>query len=240
MTDGDYGSGQPPEISVVLMAFNENATLAKVMTAVLDVLASMSATHEVIVIDDGSTDGTRETAARMAEHEPSCSVVVHRANLGLGEVYRSGFMVAKGQYLTFLPADGQFPPENIPVLYKAARGRDAAFGFMEQRRDGGLAASLSAIERLMCRALLGPMPRFQGIFMLRRDILPELKLRSDGRGWGILMELAAKVHQGDYEASSVRTTVVPRISGVSKVRNVQTVIANARELLTLGLMRIRA
>jgi len=237
MTDSHPDGLSQPTVSVVLMAYNESPSVRQVLRAVQQVLARMETSYELIVIDDGSTDGTRELVESEAARGTGIVVVSHDANQGLGAVYRSGFAAAHGTYVTFLPADGQFPPENIQVLFDAVEDHDAVFGFVDNRRDGLFATALSAVERGVCRVVLGPMPRFQGIFMLRREVLAELTLLSRGRGWGIVMELAARIHQGGYRARSVRTSVIRRTTGTSKVRNVRTIVANARQLLRLGATR---
>src|SRR5262249_48668612 len=71
--------------------------------------------------------------------------------------------------------------------------------------DSWLAKGLSLGERLLYRLLFGRFPRFQGIFMIRRRLLGELPLLSDGRGWGIVMELILRAARGPYALVRVPT-----------------------------------
>jgi hypothetical protein len=77
------------------------------------------------------------------------------------------------------------------------------------------------------------MPIFQGIFMIRRAILADVPLASEGRGWAVVMELILKVSRGPYRIRSVANELRPRLSGESKVNNVRTIAANLRQILVL-------
>ena len=94
-----------------------------------------------------------------------------------------------------------------------------------------MAQAASGIERVLYRVLLGPMPRFQGIFMLRREVLSRIPLWSQGRGWGILMEMVFRVSQSGCRVVSRPTPYRPRATGSSKVMNLRTAMENLRQLL---------
>ncbi|HSE65820.1 MAG TPA: hypothetical protein VLB12_02460, partial [Gemmatimonadales bacterium] len=82
-------------------------------------------------------------------------------------------------------------------------------------------------------ALFGGMPRLEGVFMLRREILSRLPLKSQGRGWTIVWELLLRAHRGGYRIVGCPITMQPRTHGVSKVNNLRNVAANVRQLLVL-------
>jgi hypothetical protein len=77
------------------------------------------------------------------------------------------------------------------------------------------------------------MPRFQGIMMIRRELLRDIPLSSTGRGWAVVMEFILKAARAGARIDSVPTTVRPRSHGESKVNNWRTIVANLRQLLTL-------
>jgi hypothetical protein len=92
---------------------------------------------------------------------------------------------------------------------------------------------LSGAERVAYRVLLGPMPRFQGVFMVRREALARVRLHSEGRGWAIVMELVARAARSGWRMRSLPTTIRPRRSGVSKVQNVRTIWSNLLQVVAL-------
>src|SRR5688572_27054208 len=176
-----------PALDVVVMAYNEVASLASTCDEILATVRRLPVTPTVIIVDDGSTDGTGERADEIATREPEVRVIHHPANQGLGGVYRTGFRDTTGSLLTFFPADGQFPAEIIKSFLPRIADADLVLGYLPRRSDL-VGKALSLVERILYWALLGPMPRFQGIMLIRRDLLARTALRSSGRGWAVVME----------------------------------------------------
>jgi dolichol-phosphate mannosyltransferase len=163
---------------------------------------------------------------------PDVRVVHHPSNGGLGAVYRTGFAQARGELISFFPADGQFPASILETFVPAIEGHDLVLGYVS-RRDSRLGRTLSAAERMAYRLLLGPIPRFQGVFLVRREALARVSLRSEGRGWAIVMELLVRATRAGWKMRSLPIPIRPRRSGVSKVHNVRTIWSNLRQVVAL-------
>ena len=233
MTEGTGGAGAAePEVSVVVMAYNEAETIESVLAELVGVLAASGRSHELLIVDDGSTDATREAASRFAAGYRAARLVCHPENRGLGGVYRTGFSEARGRFLSFFPADGQFPAVILAEFLAVAEESDLVLGYLPERADR-LGRWLSGMERLLYRAFLGPLPRFQGIFLVRRALLSAMPLVSRGRGWGIVMEMIVRARRGQARILSRPTSWRPRRSGASKVANLRNITANLQQLLTL-------
>jgi glycosyltransferase involved in cell wall biosynthesis len=220
-------------LTTVVMAYNEAANLRTAVEELVGALESLGTSYELLIINDGSSDSTGEVADGLAKKHPRARVVHHEVNQGLGGVYRSGFTESRGNLVTFFPADGQFPATIIPDFFQAAAEADIVLGYIPDRKDSLVARVLSWGERCLYRFLFGPIPKFQGILMFRRRILDDIHLKSDGRGWVILMEFIVRCSRAGYRIVSRPTMIRPRLSGASKVNNLRTIHANLRQILAL-------
>lgn len=215
------------------MAYNEQGTTAEFIREMHAELSALSIDYEVLIVDDGSTDGTSEIADDIAAELHNLRVIHHVENSGLGQVYRTGFEQAEGDFLTFFPADGQFPASIVGQFLPHMDEVDMVLGYLPMRNSSLLAKTLSRVERILYNMLFGPMPRFQGITMFRRQLLSEIELKSLGRGWTVLMEFILRVARSDKQIRSLPTEMRPRTSGSSKVNNLRTIWANLREMARL-------
>lgn len=111
------GGTGPPEVSVVLPARDEAAGLPAVLRGVTEALAGAGISHEIVVVDDGSADGTGE-AARKA----GARVLRHPLPLGNGAAVKAGIRAARGEVVALMDADGQHDPADLPRLLAALGG----------------------------------------------------------------------------------------------------------------------
>lgn len=224
-----------PQVTVIVMAYNEAATLESVVVEIGDTLSSATLDYEILIVDDGSKDGTSAIADAVSSKDARVRVIHHEVNRGVGEVYRSGFAGARGALVTFLPADGQFPATIVPMMVNEAGEADLVLGYLpEQQGTRSLTGKmLSAAEKLFYRVLFGAMPKFQGVLMFRRALLDEVRLTSTGRGWTVLTELIVRGMRRGWRMRSVPTPLRKRMAGESKVNNLRTVLANVRQALAL-------
>jgi glycosyltransferase involved in cell wall biosynthesis len=215
------------------MAYNEVESVVTVTRALHAVLSALPAPFELLLIDDGSSDGTSQAVDALADELPSVRAVHHPENRGLGGVYRTGFSEARGDFITFFPADGQFEAGLVSEFFSLITSHDLVLGTLP-KRQGSLGKVLSLTERLLYRSLIGPMPEFQGLFMIRKAVLDAVPLLSTGRGWGIVMELILRVARANrYRIVNHPTRLLPRRFGHSKANTWRNIVANTRQLLTL-------
>src|SRR5438876_118089 len=109
-----------PELSIVVPAFNEAGNLERVIERTISTLdnAAWLRGYEVIVVDDGSGDGTGQLAEQLAGTHRAVSVVHHAANRGFGAAVRSGYAAAHGRFVSVVPADGEVGVDQALTLLK--------------------------------------------------------------------------------------------------------------------------
>lgn len=175
-------TAEPVRVSAVLPAFNEEANLPRAVPALEQALARTTAGYEIVVVDDGSRDGTAQVLRDLQAGRPALRVVTHSRNRGYGAAVRSGFDAARYEWVFLMDADNQFDPNDIGALVARADQADIVTGYREHRRDP-LARRLNAWAFFtLVRVLFGRLVRDVNCAfkLIRRDLLRSLDLRSDG------------------------------------------------------------
>ncbi len=206
-------SSKRPRVSVVVPAYNEAGNVGEVVEAVAQAFAALGVEGELVLVDDGSTDGTAEEAAVAAQRHPFMRVLTHRRNLGLTEALETGFRAARGEVVMLLPSDMESDPrEDIPkLLAKLEEGYDVVAGWRQGRRDGKVLASriYNAVSRWLFQVQAHDM---NWIKAFRREVVEDLlPLRSDWHRF-VLMIAASK----GYRVGEVQVNYYPRRRGRSK------------------------
>lgn len=117
-----------PKLSIVIPVFNEAATVRSLVNTVAAVHLDLE--KEIIVVDDASTDGTRQVLEKMAAENPALKAQYHAVNRGKGAALRTGFSVATGDWILIQDADLEYDPQEYPrLLAPILEGRaDVVFG----------------------------------------------------------------------------------------------------------------
>ena len=123
-------------LSVVVPCFNEEGNIARVVGQAADVGRRLASELEIIVVDDGSTDGTAKVLTALAEMIPELKIVPHPHNRGYGVAVRSGLERAAMDYVFLTDGDGQFDLEDLPGAIHLLREHDVVAGYRTHRQDG--------------------------------------------------------------------------------------------------------
>lgn len=183
-----------PALSVVLPIHNERECIAEVVDELEGVLRSMDLEFEVVVIDDGSTDGSAAIVSALAVSRPWMRVVLLRRNCGQSAALDAGFRFSRGELIVTMDSDGQNDPADIPRLLGAMNqhGADFVSGYRRTRRDGLIMRKLpSRIANTMIRAVTGTRLRDLGcsLKLYRRELINDLHLYGEmHRFIGVLIE----------------------------------------------------
>lgn len=125
-----------PAISIVVPALNEVESLPHLHEELTDVLASLGKTYEIIVVDDGSTDGTTQLCRDLAQRDPLLTHIELRRCFGKAMALQAGFRAARGDIIFTMDADLQDDPREIPrFLEMLERDFDVVSGWKAKRHD---------------------------------------------------------------------------------------------------------
>lgn len=204
------------DVSVLIPARNEAGNIPTLLDKVAKAFGGpllAGRACELVLIDDGSSDGTGDLAASLAGQYPFLRLLRHRRNRGLTAALRTGFRAVRGEVIVFLPADLESDPEeDIPkLLAKIEEGFDVVAGWRQGRADGKVFAS-GIYNRVSQRLFHVHVHDMNWIKAFRREVIEALPpLRSDWHRF--LLQIAA--YQG-FRIGEVPTTWHRRQAGHSK------------------------
>ena len=202
-------------VTIVIPAFNEAGHVAEQIRAVQAVMRDTGWEFEIVVVDDGSTDGTAERAI-----VTGARVLRHRRNRGYGAALKRGIAVARYDWILITDADGTYPAEAIPALLQAAPGNDMVVGARTGKR-----VKIPWVRRLpkwilqrLASYLAGQrLPDINsGLRIMRRDLVERYHLLlPSGFSFTTTITLAAACN--DHQVDHVVIDYHPRL-GTSKIR----------------------
>jgi glycosyltransferase involved in cell wall biosynthesis len=171
--------GDRPRLSVVVPAMNEAGNIPALHRAIADVLDATGITFELILVDDGSTDGTWTAIEALSERDPRVVGLRHRRNFGKARGLAPGFAAATGDLILTMDADLQDDPAEIPrFLTKLDEGFDLVSGWKQRRQDPLGKTLPSRLFNATVRAVSGvPLHDFNcGFKIYRADVVRSIRL----------------------------------------------------------------
>ena len=200
-----------PACTVIIPAYNEEEGLGVVLDKLFN---TVDESYEVIVVDDGSTDRTKEIASRFP-----CEVISHGINRGKAAAVKTGIATAHGRNLVFVDADDTYPVELVPEIARAVDEFDMVVTSRAEGRE-----NIPLFNRLGNRVFCGlvrylygfmtsdPLTGFYGV---KKSVL--LNMNLDSSGFGVETELAIKSGRMGLKVREIPIKYRPRI-GESKLR----------------------
>jgi len=142
-------------LSVVLPAYNEENNIKDTVLSCLSCLGSRFEKFEIIVVNDGSQDGTEEITRDLSHNNPRIKLVTHTVNLGYGSALRSGFDNASHDYIFLMDSDGQFNINEIDLLLESANESTVVIGYRKNRADPIIRKLNQKLYHLYIRLMFG-------------------------------------------------------------------------------------
>lgn len=225
------------ELSVFLPIFNEEENIESVVLAIEKVLQDVAAEWELIIVNDGSTDGSAEMIDKLAESEKRIRVITHGANEGYGASISSGLYESKYSWIAFMDSDGQFNFAEITdfIAKRQETGADLVIGYYKKRQVSVFKKMTSKLWELTVFALFGLKVRdidcgFKLISKKVVDTIPHLESQ---RGAFVSSELLIKAKRAGFKIVEIPVTHYPRLKGTGTGRNLNVIIKSFVDLLRL-------
>lgn len=223
-------------ISIVIPAYNEAENIVTAIENAVVAIEKMTTDYEIIVVDDGSRDGTSEAALALRPRFSKLRVVRNEPNRGYGGALRRGFDEATKDLILFAPADNQFDLEETPRLLRLIdEGADIATGYRANRNDPFIRRFNAWGWNTTIRLLFGFLCRDIdcGFKVFKRSILARVPLLSQGAM--IDTELLAGAKARGYVVKEADVTHLARTAGKSTGANLRVILRAFRDLLRFRL-----
>lgn len=200
-------------LSVVVPCFNEEGTLHELYSQVRVQFDQLNITGEIIYIDDGSTDTSRNIIRQLASTDPNCRLIAFRCNSGKAAALQLGFRAARGEYIITMDADLQDDPQEIPRFLQALTTADVVSGWKANRHDPVGKTLPSLLFNTVVRNTTGVQLHDMncGFKGYRRQVLQEINLYGEMHRY-----IPALAAARGFTIAELIVTHHARRSGVSK------------------------
>lgn len=211
----------PISLSIIVPAFNEGELLNTIVkTTLQEAKVMLKNRFEIIIVDDGSTDGTRRIAQKVAGTDKKITLIRHTTRQGFGATMISAIQIARCEYITFIPADGQvFLRDLIEPLAKVS-DCDVLVGYRLTKKDYTVFRHiLSHCFKLAMNFFFGFSLRdYNWVHIYNKNIFTRIKPES--KGVFFLGEVLVKAKNLNFRIRESRVKYRSRISGMSKNGNI--------------------
>ena len=223
----------PGSLTVILPAHNEAENLPIVVPEVLAALPEFCDEYEVIVVDDGSRDGTRQVLDSLSAKHPNLRIERHESNRGYGAALATGFRNSTCEFVMFMDSDRQFRIADLDLLSPFVGKFDVVAGFRKERNDPLHRRVFAEVFNVTVRMLFGVHLRdIDCAFkVFRGDQIRSLELSAPGAL--INTEIQAKLRRIGATVEQVGVNHYPRVAGRATGGSFRVILRAMRETILL-------
>ena len=219
------GFSSKPSVTVIVPAFNEAENISPLLA---ELSAKLPGDYEVIIVDDGSTDGTYETAVAARTQYQFLTVLRHRTNLGKTAAIMTGMEKERGEFVSVFDADLQFRPEDVVAqVEKLREGWDLVTGRKQGKYEKRM---VSSIYNGLARVMFGiKVHDINALKTFRREVLEGVSLRKDWHRY--IVPLAAA---RGFRLAEIPVVLRPRQFGEAKYSGRARILVGLFDLVAVA------
>jgi len=200
---------------IIMLAYNEVTNIPILIERVTKALSGID--YELIIADDGSIDNTADVAKKFEDKHP-IRVIRHERNKGKIEALKTGLQAARGEFIAFLDADLEYPPEALPtMLQKALQGRDLVVATRVDTRPLHrriVSSGARVLAKLLFAKLRGYRDPTTEMVLIRRELCSQYKLKNYIKPLVPLFLIAEKPEEIEIQLASRSSGKAPsRLDG---------------------------
>jgi len=227
-------TGPAKGLSIFFPAYNDSGTIASLVITALRTARTLTPDHEVIVVNDGSADGTSEILEELASIYPQVRIVTHEKNRGYGGALRTGFATATRELVFYTDGDAQYDPAEMAALWRRFdQNVDLVNGYKISRSDPLHRIVIGRIYHHVVKALFGLTVRDVDcdFRMMRRSIFETVHLEKNS---GVIcLEMMKKITDGGFRIAEVPVHHYHRAYGKSQFFNFRRLYRTAVDVMKL-------
>ncbi|OLC12034.1 MAG: hypothetical protein AUI58_08415 [Chloroflexi bacterium 13_1_40CM_2_70_6] len=222
-------------VTVAMGAFNEAPNVAIVVTDALSAIAETGGDGEVLVVDDGSTDGTSAIVDDLMARDTRVRAVHHATNRGFSGAMTTALREARGDWIFLGPADGQFDMHDLVRFLDESAHADIVVGVRARRPERMGRVVLSRAFHAITKFLFPlPLEEFSSIFLFRRSLIDSMTIRSRPRTATLLPEVLYRAKVRGARFTQLRIEARPRMAGEAKGGRISVAVFTLLELVRLA------
>lgn len=238
MPTSSTGEGTEPgsrglSLTFFFPAYNESGNLDPMVEQALGVLPQYAEKFRILIVDDGSSDGTSEEADALAAAHPEVDVLHHERNLGYGEAVRSGINASDSDVVLYTDGDQQFDLTELSLLWSRLEGADVVVGYRIRRADPVHRLFIAWTYNHLLRVLFSlRVHDIDCAFkLIRREVAAAVHPDAGGAFFSAEYVLRAR-HLG-FRVVEVGVHHYPRTVGSPKGATPKVILRTVREMLAL-------
>jgi glycosyltransferase involved in cell wall biosynthesis len=221
------------QLSFFFPAYNEEANVAKTIQKAQQILPEIAVTWEIIPVNDGSRDKTKEIIDQLAQSDPHLHPVHHEKNSGYGAALISGFQAAQYEWIFFTDGDLQFDLREISSLIERCDEGDLILGYRRNRQDPWNRKLNAKLWGSLVKFLFGFQVRDVdcAFKLIKKNVFKKIQLHA--RGAMISTELLACAYKEHFRFVEVPVTHYPRQAGSPTGAKLSVIFKAFQELFRL-------